>query len=73
MSDKATINNHTHDFMMVCCVIKQLENTVRCLKDIEEFTTDKLLVDMAEYTVEDLDKLLEQLAGYLNDNYEIEG
>lgn len=72
MSNKAIINNHTYDFIMVGCVIKQLEDAVRCLDEIQEFSTDKLLVDMAEYTVEDLNKILKQLGGYLKDNYEIE-
>lgn len=73
MSDKVTINNHTYDFMMVSCVIRQLEDAVRCLDEIQEFATDKLLVDMTEYTTKDLNKILKQLAGYVNDNYEIEG
>lgn len=72
MSDKVTINNYTYDFMMAGCVIRQLEDTVRCLKDVEEFATDKLLADMAEYAAEDLNKILKQLGGYLDDNYEIE-
>lgn len=73
MSNKVKINNHTYDFMMVSCVIRQLEDAVRCLDDIQEFATDKLLVDMTEYTTKDLNKILKQLAGYVNDNYEIEG
>lgn len=72
MSNKVTINNHTYDFMMVSCVIRQLEDAVRCLDDIQEFATDKLLVDMTEYTTKDLNKILKQLAGYVNDNYECE-
>ena len=68
---KVTINKHMEDFMMVCCMIRQLEDAVRCLKDIEYFATDKLLVDMAEYTAKDLNKILNQLDGYLDDNYEI--
>lgn len=70
MSDKVIINNHTYDFIMVSCVVRQLEDTVRYLKDVEEFTTDKLLADMTEYAVEDLNKISIQLAGYLLDNYE---
>lgn len=73
MSNKVKINNHTYDFMMVSCVIRQLEDAVRCLDEIQEFATDKLLVDMTEYTTKDLNKILKQLAGYVNDNYEIEG
>lgn len=72
MSNKVTINKHMYDFMMVGCVIRQLEDVVRTLKDTQELATDKLLVDMADYTIEDLHKILKQLAGYLNDNYEIE-
>lgn len=72
MSNKVKINNHTYDFMMVSCVIRQLEDAVRCLDDIQEFATDKLLVDMTEYTTKDLNKILKQLAGYVNDNYERE-
>lgn len=71
MSNKVTINKHTHDFMMVSCVIRQLNDVVIALKDIQELATDKLLVDMADYTIEDLHKILKQLAGYVNDNYEI--
>lgn len=67
---KVIINNHTNDFMMVASAIRQLEDTVRYLKDVEEFTTDKLLADMTEYAVEDLNKISRQLAGYLLDNYE---
>lgn len=59
-----------YDFIMVSCVVRQLEDTVRYLKDVEEFTTDKLLADMTEYAVEDLNKISRQLAGYLLDNYE---
>lgn len=69
---KVEINNHTNDFMMTTCVIRQLEDTVRCLKDVKEFSTDKLLADMSEYAIEDLHKILKQLAGYLDDNYEFE-
>lgn len=69
---KVIINNHTNDFMMTTCVIRQLQDAVRCLDEIQEFSTDKLLVDMAEYTVEDLNKILKQLSGYINDNYELE-
>lgn len=73
MSNKVKINKHTQDFIMTGCIIRQLEDAVRCLDEIQEFSTDKLLVDMAEYTVEDLNKILKQLGGYLKDNYEIEG
>lgn len=69
---KVIINNHTNDFMMTTCVIRQLEDTIRYIKDIEYFATDKLLVDMAEYASEDLHKILNQLDGYLDDNYEFE-
>lgn len=72
MSDKVIINNHTNDFMMVTFVIRQIGETVRCLKDVEEFATDKLLADMAGYAVEDLHKILKQIAGYVDDNYEFE-
>lgn len=71
MSNKVTINKHTHDFMMVSCVIRQLNDVVIALKDTQELATDKLLVDMADNTIEDLNEILEQLAGYVNDNYEI--
>lgn len=73
MSNKAIINNHMYDFILIGYVIKQLEEAVRCLDEIQEFSTDKLLVDMAEDTVEDLNKILKQIGGYLKDNYEIEG
>lgn len=71
MSNKVKINNHTHDFMMVSCVIRQLNDVVIALKDTQKLATDKLLVDMADYTIKDLHKILKQLAGYVNDNYEI--
>lgn len=67
---KVTINKHVADFMMTGCAIRQLEDTVRCLKDVEEFATDKLLADIAEYAAKDLNKILKQLSGYLDDNYE---
>ena len=68
---KVIINNDMQDFVMVCSAIRQLDDATKRLKDIEEFSKDKLLVDMAEYTVEDLNKILKQLEGYLDDNYEL--
>lgn len=68
---KVIINNDMQDFVMVCSAIRQLDDAVKRLRDIEEFSKDKLLVDMAEYTAEDVIKILKQLEGYLNDNYEL--
>lgn len=55
---------------MVCSAIRRLDGAAKRLKDIEEFSKDKLLADMSEYAIEDLHKILKQLKGYLNDNYE---
>lgn len=68
---KVIINNDMQDFVMVCLAMRQLDDAVKRLRDIEEFSKDKLLVDMAEYTAEDVIKILKQLEGYLNDNYEL--
>lgn len=68
---KVIINNDMQDFVMVCSAIRQLDDAVKRLRDIEEFSKDKLLVDIAEYTAEDVIKILKQLEGYLNDNYEL--
>ena len=45
MSNKVTIDKHTEDFMMTGCIIRQLEDAVRCLKDIEYFAEDNYEIE----------------------------
>lgn len=73
MSNKIKINKQVEDYMMTSCAIRQLIDAINALEDLQELSTNPLLVELAKHVDKELTKAAKLLAVYVNDNYEIEG
>lgn len=73
MSNKVKINKQAEDYMMTSYAIRQLIDAINAIEDLQELSTNPLLVELAKHVDKELIKAAKLLAVYVNDNYEIEG
>lgn len=67
---KVKINEHVVDLVELSCIEMTLRNALYRLEDLVEETGDSLLKDIAEHLSNKIDTHIEQLLGYIEDNYE---
>lgn len=67
---KVKINEHVADLVELCYIEMTLRNALCRLEDLVEETGDSLLKDIAEHLSNKIDTHLDQLLGYVEDNYE---
>ena len=67
---KVKINEHIADLVELGYVNMNLQNASCILKDLAEQTSDSLLKSIAKHLINEIDKHLDQLLGYVEDNYE---
>lgn len=68
---KVKINEHVADLVELGYVNMNLQNASCRLKDLAGQTIDSLLKNIAKHLINEIDKHLEQINGYVDDNYEI--
>lgn len=70
---KVKISEHVADLVELGYVNMNLQNASCRLEDLAEQTSDSLLKDIAKHLSNEIGKHLEQITGYVEDNYEIIG
>ncbi|WP_127133475.1 hypothetical protein [Veillonella caviae] len=73
MSNKVKINKQVEDYMMTSLAIRQLIDAINAIEDLQESSTNPLLLELTKHVDKELIKAAKLLAVYVNDNYEIEG
>lgn len=73
MSNKVKINKQVEDYMMTSFAIRQLIDAINAIEDLQELSTNPLLLELTKHVDKELIKAAKLLAVYVNDNYEIEG